>query len=475
MFEQNLSFILNEKMMDFCENPAFLTLDFLRSRQKLMGTKEGCREGDCGACTVLLGEMIAGKVKYKTVVSCLLPLGEIDRKHLVTIEGLNQKKINFIQESIMNEGATQCGFCTPGIVISLTGFLLNSSNLNITEAIDSIEGNICRCTGYVSLKRVCASLINKFSKILTKSKDRVPQLIEYGILPDYFRAIPIRLKRINENKPQKFPQISKKITIVGGATDLYVQKHDDILERDLLLISKFKKFKGISVNRNSIHVGAVTTVEDLMNSTTIKKYLPDLAGYLKLISSTQIRNQATVAGNIMNASPIGDLSIILLGLNSDIILFSEKGNRRVPLKDFFLGYKKLNIRSNEIAGLLSIPKVKAMYFNFEKVSRRKYLDIASVNSAIGIKLKNKLISEINISAGGVSPTPLFLKKTSKFLIGKEMNVLNIKNASTVMSEEISPISDVRGSIEYKKLLLRQLFIAHFIKIFPEKFTMEDFL
>jgi xanthine dehydrogenase small subunit len=186
-----------------------------------------------------------------------------------------------------------------------------------------------------------------------------------------------------------------------------------------------------------------------------------------LISSEPIRNIGTVAGNIVNASPIGDLSIILLALNSEITILDGDRKKSQPLKDFFLGYKQLNLQKGELVESFSFPILnKPYHFNFEKVSKRTHLDIASVNSAILIKVENDKILECHLSAGGVSPIPLYLKETSKFLVGKTISTETLHQANKVLQAEISPIGDIRGSIEYKRLLLKQLVFAHFLKLFP---------
>ena len=222
-------------------------------------------------------------------------------------------------------------------------------------------------------------------------------------------------------------------------------------------------------------IGARASVTELIESDIIKKHLPSLKEKLKLFGSVPIRNRATVGGNIVNASPIADITSILLALNANLHLRQNKVDRTLPLKDFYRGYKTLELKKNELIDKISFELPEAnSYFNFEKVSQRTYLDIASVNSSIFLKIEKNKISNIRLSAGGVAPFPLYLKNFSGFLIDKEISSSNIREAVSIALSEISPISDIRGSAEYKSLLLRQLIYAHFITLFPEKISIKEF-
>jgi len=195
------------------------------------------------------------------------------------------------------------------------------------------------------------------------------------------------------------------------------------------------------------------------------------------VSSEQIRNMASFGGNLVNASPIGDMTIFFLALNSDITISNENGNERIiPLKSFYQGYKTYDLKDGELLKKISFKlPTEISYFNFEKVCKRTHLDIASVNSAIHISIENNSISEAHVSIGGVAAIPKYLHETSKFLRGKSLTSSTIIEANEVLQNEISPISDVRGSSEYKRLLGRQLFFAHFTELFPKQFTLNDFV
>ncbi len=465
-----ITFILNNKLVQTENHQGTTLLDFIRYEMNLPGTKIGCREGDCGACTVLEGIIKNNKVKYKSIVSCLTPIGNAHGKHIVTIEGINMKELTPVQNAFVDHAATQCGFCTPGFVMSLTGHSLSEASSDKEKAIASISGNICRCTGYKSIEKAAES-ISELLKV-KDINDPIKWLVDNEHLPEYFLEIGKRLNEIEKNQLET----SENAQIIGGGTDLMVQKPEEIAETNINLFYDRKDLKGIRKVKESIIIGSASNANEIMESPVMQEYFPDIKSYFKLISSEQIRNMGTIAGNFVNASPIGDLSIFFLALNADIILKESNSTRRLPLKDFFLDYKKLNLQKNEYIESVIIPiPQNEFYFNFEKVSKRTHLDIASVNTAIYLQLKDDMIEACTISAGGVSAVPKYLNKTSAYLIGKKITNGTIIKANEIIQEEISPISDIRGSTEYKRLLLRQLLFAHFIKLFPDNISLNELL
>lgn len=465
-----ISFILNNQLINADKPAGFSLLDFIRYESNLPGTKIGCREGDCGACTVLEGTFENEKVIYKSKVSCLTPLGNAHGKHIVTIEGINMECLSPIQNSFVTNAATQCGFCTPGFVMSLTGHSLTYEKSSKQKAIASVSGNICRCTGYKSIERAAEDISD-----LIKDKNinsPVDWLVANKFLPDYFLTIPERLAKIEK----KSDDADTNGVIIAGGTDLMVQKSEELVESNITLFQDRKELKGVKVENGKCIIGAATTASEVEQSSAVKEIIPEISSYFKLISSEPIRNMGTFAGNIVNASPIGDLSIMLLALNAEVSINGANGDRIIPLKEFFLGYKKLALGKGEYVKSVSFPVLgKSTLFNFEKVSKRTHLDIASVNSAIKLEVDGAIVKECFLSAGGVSPTPLFLIKTNEYLKGKTVCAETLIKANEIMQSEISPISDVRGSVEYKRLLLRQLFFAHFIKLIPSTVLAGDLL
>ncbi len=453
-------FILNNQTIETNLPKGVTVLDFVRYQKNLKGTKIGCREGDCGACTILVGEADGDELKYRTQTSCLMPLANARGKHIVTVEGINRPdgELTEVQQAMVDESGTQCGFCTVGFVMSLTGFCVDETPKTCESAISSIDGNICRCTGYKSIERAAESLTKTLN--LKNNQSRLDFAIEKGIVPAYFSEIKNRLEELKASNPKS--QIPNPKFFVSGGTDLYVQRPEEMIRAEAAEnLFDDSALRGIEENGEEIEIGASVTVTDLLISPVMQKLFPNLHQHLKLVSSTPIRNMATLAGNFVNASPIGDMTAWFLALDATIIFNT---GREIPLRDFYLGYKTLAKTEEEFIKTIRF-RNDFTHFNFEKVSKRTFLDISSVNSAISLKIENDLIADAHVSAGGVAPIPLYLRKTSEFLGGRKISDKTISQANEILQTEIIPISDVRGSAEYKRLLLRQLFTAHFVELF----------
>ena len=462
-----ITFILNHQLIQTEEPAGTVLLDLIRYKRHLMGTKAGCREGDCGACTVLEGHLENSTMQYKSIVSCLTPLGNVQGKHIVTIEGLQKEFMSPVQQAMIDNAATQCGFCTPGFVMSLTAHSLAPEKSSPEKVINAISGNICRCTGYNSIKQAAGDLTAVLAK--KDQKDPLGWLIKEAFLPEYFRDIAGRLKEISTEHAG-----SKSGNPVGGGTDMFVQQADTLTVADLYFLKGDKVQAdacAIGIEKGICRVGGAATATDIMQHADLRRYFPRLKDYFKLISSEPIRNMGTVAGNIVNASPIADLVIFFLALDADVQLETKTGTKRsVPLRKFYSGYKKLVMKPDENILSIRFPLPKKAIFNFEKVSKRQHLDIASVNSAILLKLEGDIIREMHLSAGGVFAWPFYAENTVGFMKGKRLTPELVLPAAEVLSAEVAPISDIRGSKEYKSLLLRQLFFAHFSEMLPKLFT-----
>jgi xanthine dehydrogenase small subunit len=332
-------FYLNDREVRTAEPAGMLVLDFLRHRAQLTGTKEGCREGDCGACVVLVGEQEEGRVVYKPVTACLMPLGELHGKHLVSVEGLCSEALSPVQQALVDEGATQCGFCTPGIVVSLTGYLMETeAAVNLGGIKTALGGHLCRCTGYRSLKASARHL----SKAVGAATG-VAALVGRGMLPAYFLEMPDRLRKIapplvsnGQGGGDGGPEAG---VFIAGGTDLYVQQGETLPEASVQVLNHYPAMKHITREDGCLRVGALTTFEDFARHAEVIRLIPAIQDYMVLIASWQIRNRATLGGNVVNASPIGDMTILLLALETDLVLQDGKASRTVPITQFYQGYK----------------------------------------------------------------------------------------------------------------------------------------
>ena len=297
----------------------------------------------------------------------------------------------------------------------------------------------------------------------------IEKLIELNILPDYFLTIQ---KRLTEIKP--FINNHANGVLVSGGTDLFVQQWEKLLSSNVQFLQRDESTPAVWIEGNNCFVDARTTISEIKSSAILKKYFPQFEDYFQYFGSLPIRNRATVGGNIINASPIGDMTNFLLALDAQLHLIDKNNDRVVPLKNFYIGYKQFDKKGNEILSSVSflLPK-NHFHFNYEKVSKRTFLDIASVNTSIYLEEENLQIKAMHLSSGGVAPYPLYLFKTIEFLNNKNISPQLIQEAAEIIQTEISPISDSRGSAEYKRLLLRQLFFAHFIKLFPKIISLEE--
>ena len=442
-----IRFILNNQDIETDLPPGTTVLDFVRYHQNLKGTKIGCREGDCGACTVLVGEFVGESVKYRSMTSCLMPLANAAGKHIVTVEGINAEdgSLTPVQQAMVDESGTQCGFCTVGFVMSLTGFCIDETEKTHEMAVSSVDGNICRCTGYKSIERAAAVI----SRQLADGSGR--------FVSGYFDDIRTRLEGIRMTDGQ--PLTTNGQLFVSGGTDVYVQKPDAMPEASAAHLFYDENLRGIRDTGEFIEIGASATVTDLLVSPIMQAIFPNLYKHLKLVSSTPIRNMATLAGNFVNASPIGDMTVWFIALNAEIAL---NNGREMLLRRLFVDYKKLAKEGGEYITMIRFRKPHRDFcFNFEKVCKRTCLDIATVNTAASFRVEpapgeawvppvlsdgtsplgeeksvEYLITDAHLAAGGVAPIPLYLKETSSFLVGRYASAENLEKANEIAQAEI---------------------------------------
>lgn len=482
-----ITFILNEEPQRTNLPAGSSLLDYIREQKRLKGTKTGCREGDCGACTVLVGSLSAGKMSYQSMTSCLMPLGNAQGKHIVTVEGINMgAKLSPVQAAMVETNGTQCGFCTIGFVMSFTGFVMSKKTPELEAAVASIDGNICRCTGYKSIERAAEIICGKIQE--KNLETPVEWAVGNGFIPAYFSTIPDKLSLIksrNEannkaNLANREGSEAQSHFLLAGGTDLLVQKPEKVEKSSVKLVFQESQAAEISLVDGICQLSGHCTATEFAESDIIASIFPEIGSIMKKISSTPIRNMATMAGNIVNASPIGDMTAFFLALDAELELWDSLNDSRrlLPLREFFKGYKQIDKSGSEIIAYIRFATPKDTdLFSFEKVSKREHLDIASVNTACYIQLdENKQkITQIHLSAGGVFATPKYLSQTCEFLRNRYISADAIEIAFDIMQTEISPISDARGEASYKRLLLRQLVAAHFIKLFGSTTELKSIL
>jgi xanthine dehydrogenase small subunit len=501
--EKSVKFLANDRIVDAGSRRAAPALDFIRDELGLKGAKEGCREGDCGACSVLVGTRLPdGSAEYRAAPSCLLALGELEGRHLVTIEGLASAAagapgsvagLTPVMKALLEENGSQCGFCSPGIVISLTGWLLSAGHVDIEGALTAVEGNLCRCTGYGAIRRAAARLAKDFAGLPEDRTARLAALEKAGVVPPslglFSRGELLTAGPAGATGAAGTVATAGKtegLTVLGGGTDFFVRNPDPeaAFEAELLdLKPGYSKIERTTQGGTALlEVGAAVTVHDFFASPEVESLAPGIGSFEGEMASSLIRGRATLGGNVANASPIADMTAILIALGAELVIEkrSDGSRRRLPLARFFLGYKKLDLGAGElIAGFrIPVPAPGAKpRFNFEKVAKRRHLDIASVNSAAFLMTEGggakPHIASALVSAGGVAATPLLLSKTSAFLSGRIADATTAREAAAIAVSEIAPISDVRGSADYRRRLLERLVLGHFIRLFPESGIAEE--
>jgi xanthine dehydrogenase small subunit len=475
-----IKFLLDDKIVeiDFSKEkylkPTTTVLNYLRSLSNHKGVKEGCAEGDCGACTVVLAEEKNKKIKYKAVDSCLIFLPMIHGKQLITVENLSQRingktVLHPVQEAMVNSFGSQCGYCTPGFIMSLFSLYKNHNEPSREIIEDSLSGNLCRCTGYQSILDAAYNACSKSGKdIFTEkeemtskqlkeiNKNRTAIMIDTG-KQTYFRPFTL-------DDALMLKKHYKNAIMINGATDIALRqtKKNELLS-EIIDLSGVEELKIYDEEDNGYYFGAGMCLENL-KSLCLNVY-PALYNILKIFGSLQIRNFATIGGNIGSASPIGDTLPVLFAYKAKVILQSSRNKREIDIEDFIKGYRKTDLKNDELITSIFIPKPeKNVHIKSFKVSKRKDLDISTVSLTCRLALEKNIVKEIILAYGGMSDTTRQAKKTEEYLIGKEWNRNTIEEAMKIVYDEFTPISDARSSAEFRKVIAKNLLMKSYLEV-----------
>ncbi|HNX07321.1 MAG TPA: xanthine dehydrogenase small subunit [Bacteroidales bacterium] len=462
-------FVFNDQIqeVDFTNSeygPTTSVLKYLRSLAGHKGVKEGCGEGDCGACTLVLAEVNGDRLRYKAVDSCLVFLPMIHGKQLITVENLTDAKGNLhpVQQAMVDLYASQCGYCTPGFVMSL--FALYKSPLKPAREVilDSITGNLCRCTGYLPIIEAAAKACSKKDKDIFSIREK--QTIRLLKQINSQDVILIQTPKQKYYKPFKLAdalELKRKhpdALVISGNTDtgLRVSKKHELLT-EIIDISAVEELKSITETKQSLSIGAGVSMEEIKLAT--EKLVPALHKMLTVFGSKQIRNLATMGGNIGSASPIGDTLPVLMACNAVVALSSHNASRVLGIQDFIRGYRTTDLRKDEIICSIGIPfPEKGQIIKSYKISKRKTLDISTCSAGFMLELnkKDQTVKNIILAFGGMAASTRRATNTENFLLGKKWTRTTVEKATALLYREFTPLSDARSGEEFRRLAARNL-------------------
>jgi len=467
MVRNNLVFLRNGKRVELAHfDPDETLLDYLRLKERKTGTKEGCNEGDCGACTVSLGRIRDGKLSYEPVNACILLVGQIDGADVITVDDLAEDNaLHPVQQSMVDVHASQCGFCTPGFVMTLFSMHhsvhQNGQRVTRSQINDWLAGNLCRCTGYRPIAEAAQKCVGKkpedalmqrwdaTEKTLRKMQDGKDLLV--GTEQGFFAA-PASIESL-ALLCAKHPDA----TILSGATDvgLWITKQLRVFPK-FIWVGRAKGIAAIKPSSRKLTIGAGATYRDAYDQ--LGGLDPDIKEVLRRLGSRHVRASGTIGGNIANGSPIGDTPPLLIALGASLELQHGKTTRTLPLEDFFIDYGKQDRKQGELVTKVIIPKpLKNDRLRAFKISKRFDQDISAVLFAAKLTLQNGRIASARIACGGMAGTPKRAKFAEAALVGAALSdEASWERAIAAFTKDYQPISDMRASADYRMKTVQNL-------------------
>lgn len=463
-----IQFLLNRELRtEHALDPNVTVLNYLREHVGKTGTKEGCASGDCGACTVVVGELDGDRVRYRTLNSCLTFVSSLHGKQLITVEDLkHQGKLHSVQQAMVDCHGSQCGFCTPGFIMSLFALQKNSTGFDKGATLEALAGNLCRCTGYRPIidaaeQACCQKQPDQFDAFeadtVARLKTIAPRETAELNSGDKRCLVPLTVADLAD-----LYTANPEARLLAGGTDLALEVTQFHRELPVMIyVGHIEDMKRIEVTDSAIEIGAAAALSDCYEA--LSHEYPDFGELLHRFASLQIRNQGTLGGNIGNASPIGDAPPLLIALGAQIALRQGNTRRILPLQDYFLDYKVTARQEAEFIEKIIVPRKQAnQAFRAYKVSKRLDDDISAVCAAFNLTIVDGVVTDARIAFGGMAAIPKRASACEAALIGSAWYPGVIERACDALSEDFTPLSDFRASKEYRLLtaqnLLRKFFL-----------------
>ena len=469
----SIRFLFGDELREIGEvDPTLTVLDWLRLQERRTGTKEGCAEGDCGACTVVVGRLDGDRVRYEAVNACIRFLPTLDGCQILTVEHLKDAagRLHPTQQAMVDCHGSQCGFCTPGFVMSLFALYHGAANPNGQAIDDALAGNLCRCTGYAPIVKAAEALCEGHG----------------GAPADRFAAeeaaIAAKLKALQDQEmvsvgsggrvfhaPATAGQMAQVLldnpdaTIVSGATDvgLWVTKFQRVLGT-VVYTGRVAELRGIRETEAGLEIGAAVTYTEA--APAIAALYPDFGELIRRIGATQVRNMGTIGGNVANGSPIGDTPPALIAAGATLVLRRGDERRSMPVEDFYIEYGKQDRRPGEFVESILLPRPAAgARFRAYKISKRFDQDISALCGAFLLTVEQGTVTAARLAYGGMAGIPKRAAAAEAALLGQPWTEATVRRAMAALSQDFTPLSDMRASAEYRARVAANLLMKLYVE------------